>query len=96
MSRMFILIILGILAGLCIGYAIFAQAGDSYIPVKDLISIKGNTTPDTLQGVVQSLGKSLEEIILDLKTKRRNILISGLAGGLIGAFVAAFLQRRNS
>jgi hypothetical protein len=67
--------------GLVIGYFIFAQSGGSYIPVQDLLfSGRGNILEklnDALRGI--------EEI-------RRNILLTGAAGAVIG-LVIGFRRR---
>jgi len=93
MTRMILLILLCFFIGLSLGYAIFAQAGGDYIPIKSLVSIERNESTDTLKGVMQSLGNSIEEALLDLKTRRRNILITGLSGGILGAVLFAFAQK---
>jgi len=95
MSRMILLIVLCFLIGLSIGYAIFAQAGGDYIPIKNLVSIESNQSTDTLKEAMKSLGDSIEEALLNMKTRRRNILISGLTGGILGALLYAFSQKNK-
>jgi len=95
MSKMIILILLFFIIGLSVGYAIFGQAGDSYIPIKNFVTFKGNHDTNTLKGVMQSLGNSIGETLLDMKTRRRNILITGLAGGLLGAVLYGFTQKKR-
>ena len=93
MSRLLVFILIGIIIGMVLGYFIFAQIGDSYIPVRAFFSL--NENPQTIEGALKSLGKSLEQTLLDVKTKRRNIIILGLAGGLAGAFFSVFSKRRK-
>ena len=95
MSRFLIFILIGIIIGCALGYLIFAQSGDGYIPVKTLISAGTNQDPETLSGAISALGDSIKEALLDLKTIRRNIIITALAGGLAGAFLSLLLKNRR-
>jgi hypothetical protein len=73
-------LILGI-AGLVLGYFLFARFGNSYIPVRDLL-------PGS-DSIVKKIGdaiKGVEEI-------RRNILLTGAAGFGIG-ITSGILKKR--
>lgn len=89
------LILLCFAIGLSVGYLIFAQSGGGYIPIKNFITVKGNQNTGTLKGAFQTLGNSIEEALLDMKTRRRNIMISGLTGALIGAVSYGYIQKKG-
>ncbi len=75
-------IIIGALAGLVVGYFIFAKAGGGYInPLNILVPAQGLL--DKFAGAVVGIG-----------TIRTNILISGGVGAVAGFLAAVFLGRR--
>ncbi|AHC16374.1 hypothetical protein [Salinispira pacifica] len=96
MSRLLLLIVIGLVAGLVVGYFIFAQIGGEYIPVKTIIALGANEDPANLSEAIQSLGNSIQNIILDIETIRRNILISGLVGAIAGALLFGLARGRKS
>lgn len=96
MSRLLLLIVIGLTAGLVVGYLIFAQIGDEYIPVKTIIAFNADQDPENLSEAIRSLGKSIQNVILDIETIRRNILISGLVGAVGGALLFGLARGRKS
>lgn len=80
-------LILGII-GLVVGYFLFASLGNGhYMPVAWLFGA-------TKGGFFARLGSDLRSAALDLPVVRRNILLSGLVGVIVG-FVLALAARRR-
>jgi len=74
--------IIGAVAGLVVGYFIFAKVGGGYInPLNILVPAQGML--DKFAGAVAGIG-----------TIRTNILISGGVGTVAGFLAAVFLGRR--
>lgn len=84
---LFSALLLGVI-GLGVGYFLFAGRAGSYVPVGRLLGISHND----IQGLVYKLFPNLGGI----EVVRRNILISGLVGVVVGliASLAARSRRR--
>jgi hypothetical protein len=73
-------LVLGI-AGLILGYVLFAKFGDSYIPVQDLLFGGGD-----------SILKKLGNAVRGVEEVRRKILFTGAGGAVIG-LVIGFVRK---
>jgi hypothetical protein len=81
-------IVLGII-GLIVGYFLFASLGNGrYMPLVWLFGA-------THGGFFARLGSDLRSAALDLPVVRRNILLSGLVGAIVGFVVALSARRRR-
>ncbi len=79
-------LVLGVI-GLVVGYFLFAHVGDGYLPL------------DRLLGISNSFGdrvaNALTKMVVDIGVVRRNILISGLVGVVLGFVVSLSGRRRR-
>ncbi len=73
-------LVLGI-AGLVLGYFLFAKFGDSYIPVRDLLFGGGD-----------SILKKLGNAVRGVEEVRRKMLLTGAGGAVIG-LVIGFVKK---
>lgn len=81
-------LVLGVI-GLIVGYFLFASVGNGhYMPLAWLFGA-------TKGGFLSHLGSSLRSMALDLPVVRRNILLSGLVGVIVGFVIALAARRRR-
>lgn len=76
MRNTLVLAILFGIIGLVVGYFLFASLGNGYISLSVLFGVS-NGIGDTLRNIGTGLIKNLPEV-------RRNIIISGLVGVVVG------------
>ena len=78
MTRTIVLILVLLLAGILVGYLLFAKVGGSYLSPEKLLSSSKNI----LQGI--------ENSILGVEKIRRKILICAAAGAVAGLLLGLF------
>jgi hypothetical protein len=83
-----ILLVIFALAGLVLGYGIFAKAGNEYIAPARIFS---GSTATGVSGFIDSVGDRM----LDIEGRRQKILITGAAGGAVGLLLGAITSKRT-
>ncbi len=81
MKKLIIFILVFVIIGFITGYFLFGKIGNHYISIESLLDLSG--------GGLEKFGKKLTGV----QGIRKDILISGLAGAILGVIIGYFRKK---